>query len=56
MNNGNIMSYIKDAGQKYILSNYIGIMDAILHGTFVTCNPLVVTPSRNLIGEIGLFK
>ena len=40
IDNGNIMSYIKDAGRNTFLSNYIGIMDAI-YGTLLT-NPLVV--------------
>ena len=40
IDNGNIMSYVKDAGRNTFLSNYIGIMDAI-YGTLIT-NPLVV--------------
>jgi hypothetical protein len=40
IDNGNIMSYVKDAGRNTFLSNYIGIMDAI-YGTLLT-NPLVV--------------
>ena len=40
IDNGNIMSYVKDAGRNTFLSNYIGIMDAV-YGTLIT-NPLVV--------------
>ena len=40
IDNGNIMSYVKDAGRNTFLSNYIGIMDAV-YGTLLT-NPLVV--------------
>lgn len=40
IDNGNIMSYIKDAGRDTFLSNYIGVMDAI-YGTVIT-NPLVI--------------
>lgn len=40
IDNGNIMSYMKDAGRNTFLSNYIGIMDAV-YGTLIT-NPLVV--------------
>lgn len=40
IDNGNIMSYIKDAGRNTFFSNYIGIMDAV-YGTLIT-NPLVV--------------
>lgn len=34
VDNGNIMSYVKDAGRDTFLSNYIGIMDAV-YGTLV---------------------
>ena len=40
IDNGNIMSYVKDAGRNTFLSNYIGILDAV-YGTLIT-NPLVV--------------
>jgi hypothetical protein len=40
-NNGNIMSYIKDAGRDTFLSNYIGILDAV-YGAALTTNPLIV--------------
>lgn len=41
--NGNIMSYIKDAGRDTFLSNYIGILDAV-YGAFIT-NPIIVAVS-----------
>lgn len=40
IDNGNIMSYVKDAGRDTFLSNYIGIMD-VIYGAVIT-NPLVV--------------
>lgn len=41
IDNGNIMSYIKDAGRDTFLSNYIGIMDAV-YGTVITRPEIVV--------------
>ncbi|CAN1546046.1 Secretion system C-terminal sorting domain [Flavobacteriaceae bacterium] len=41
IDNGNIMSYIKDAGRDAFLSNYIGIMDAV-YGTLITRPDIVV--------------
>jgi Secretion system C-terminal sorting domain/PKD-like domain/Putative serine esterase (DUF676) len=38
--NGNIMSYVKDAGRDTFLSNYIGILDAV-YGS-ILLNPVVV--------------
>jgi hypothetical protein len=38
--NGNIMSYVKDAGRDTFLSNYIGVLDAV-YGTLIT-NPFIV--------------
>ncbi|WP_161625341.1 T9SS type A sorting domain-containing protein [Flavobacterium suncheonense] len=40
VDNGNIMSYVKDAGRDTLLSNYIGLLDAV-YGTVLT-NPLIV--------------
>lgn len=41
VNNGNIMSYVKDAGRNTFLSNYIGIMD-FFYGSMIS-NPLVAS-------------
>ncbi len=38
--NGNIMSYVKDAGRDTFLSNYIGLLDAV-YGTLLL-NPVIV--------------
>lgn len=41
VDNGNIMSYVKDAGRDTFLSNYIGVMDAV-YGTVITRPDIVV--------------
>ena len=41
IDNGNIMSYVKDAGRDTFLSNYIGVMDAV-YGTVITRPDIVV--------------
>ncbi len=41
VDNGNIMSYVKDAGRDTFLSNYIGLMDAV-YGTVLTRLDIVV--------------
>ena len=42
VDNGNIMSYVKDAGRDTFLSNYIGIMDGV-YGTLVNRPDIVTT-------------
>lgn len=42
IDNGNIMSYVKDAGRDTFLSNYIGIMDGV-YGTSVNRPDIVTT-------------